>query len=342
MTVHNPAHGRPWVRPVSVLAVAGLLSAAAACTTDGDDNGGDTGGAYPSQRMEWIVPFSAGSGADNLARNIVQIIEQYDLYPHDIVVTNIEGAGGNLGLTRLLQEAGNPYVITPTGSSFITQPLLADTAWDTLDFSPVALAGRDDFVMVVNAGTGITSLEEFFAAARQESVTVGVTTLASGGYLVAKEIADHGGYEWRVVPHDDQGQMFTSLLSNSIDAVVTNLFQALPHLESGDVVALGTSSEERFGPYQDAGLDVPTLAEIGYPTTASAPRGIIMAPDVPQEARDWWVDILQQVFATPEWKDFLYTSGISDSALFGDEFGTYLEELVDQFARELRDAGVID
>lgn len=315
-----------------MLAAAGTLMLAATPAFAQD--------AYPAQDAEWIVPFGAGSGGDTLARTVIAIMDQYDLYPHEMIVTNIEGASGSNGYTALLQRAGDPYVLSVTSSSFITGPLTADTAWNTTDFTPVALVGRDDYVLAVNKGSELDTFDKFIAEGKTRRLKIGIVSLVTAGYIVGTQLSEAAGFEWDPVPFTDNGQMFSALFSGAIDGLITNPGEVAGQLEVGDMIGIGVSSVERLD--DAAYANVPTFAELGYNTTAALPRGIIMAPDVPREAQDWWANALKEVVAKPEWQTFLKQNGTSSTQLFGDDWGAYFTELSADFEMSLRAAGAID
>ena len=318
-------------RPKLTLLTAGMLAIAPAAALAQE---------YPTQDTEWIVPFGPGSGGDTLARTVISIMDQYDLYPHDMFVTNIEGASGSRGYTALLQRAGDPYVLSVTSSSFITGPLVADVPYEPSDFTPVALVGRDDYVLAVDAESELDTFEDFVEEGQSRPLKIGIVSLVTAGYLVANQLGEDAGYQWDAVPFSDNGQMFSALFSGAIDALLTNPGVVAGQLEAGDMIGIGVSSEERL---EDSAFEgVPTFAELGYETTAALPRGIIMAPDVPDEAQDWWADAFREVVATPEWQVFLRQNGTSSTQLFGDEWGDYYNELSAQFEEALRAAEAIE
>jgi putative tricarboxylic transport membrane protein len=322
-----------WTRGIGIAAIAGFAFAVGGTVTFAQD-------AYPAKDTEWIVPFAPGSGGDVLARTVIQIMTQYKMYPHNMIVTNIEGASGSKGYTTLLQRAGDPYVLSVTSSSFITGPLTSDTPWKATDFTPVALVGRDDYVMAVNKGSATDTFAKFVEAGQTKRMKIGIVSLVTAGYIVGTQLAKAANYEWDAVPFTDNGQMFSALFSGSIDALITNPGEVAGQLEVGDMIGLGVSSEKPLE--GTAYTNVPTFASLGYKTTAALPRGIIMAPNAPKEAQDWWANALREVVSKPEWQDFLRKNGTSSTQLFGDDWGAYYTELSADFESALREAGAIE
>ena len=83
--------------------------------------------------------------------------------------------------------------------------------------------------------------------------------------------------------------------------MISNPGSILGQVESGDMQPLLFTGNERLA----ALPDVPTGAEKGMTDLPSMPRGLILPPEVPDYARDWWIKTMQEVVETDEWKNFL-------------------------------------
>jgi putative tricarboxylic transport membrane protein len=292
---------------------------------------------YPSERLNWTIAFGPGGGNDIMSRTLIDILEKYDLYPGDIVAENRPGGSGAVGWGYLHGQAGNPYHISTTSGSFITTPLQADTPWKPTTFTHIALLATDDLLLLVNSESGITSLEEFVEKAKQESPTIGGIGAVNVDFIVPTVFAEKAGFEFEYVSFNAQGELITALLSNSVDAIMSNPGEVLGLIESGDMTALaysGESTPEALG-------DVPTFGEAGYEIGVSLPRGLILPPDAPQEARDWWIETMKKVVETPEWDEYLDKNLLTENIRYGDDFRAFLENTQNTFAEILRKHGAI-
>ncbi len=110
-------------------------------------------------------------------------------------------------------------------------------------------------------------------------------------FILHALIAEKEGYEIEYVPYNEEGQVQTSLLSGALDAMVSNPQSILGQVESGDMTALLFTGKQRLA----ALPDVPTGVEKGMTDLPSMPRGLILPPEVPDYARDWWIKTMQQV-----------------------------------------------
>ncbi len=293
---------------------------------------------YPNEQLEWTIAFGPGGGNDIMSRTIVDILQKYDLYPAEIAVENRAGGSGAVGWGHLYSQSGDPYAISTTSGSFITTPLQADTPWSPSDFTPIALLATDDLALLVNGDSEIDSLEEFVESARENPPVIGGIGTVNVDFIVAKILSDQAGFEFDYVSFNDAGEMNTALLSDALDAMMANPAEILGLVELGDMKALAFSGDtvpEGLG-------DIPTMAEAGYEIGVSMPRGLILAPDAPEEAQDWWVETIKQVVETPEWDAYITNNQLTENLQYGEDFESTLLRTQDNFARILRDQGVIE
>lgn len=320
-------------RRIAALATAIVAALAlAACGTSGSET---SGGAddYPSERLTWIVPFGAGGGNDILARTVASILEEEEIYPGTITIVNIEGGSGANGWSEFQKHAGDPYYISSTSASIITTPLLADTSFGPTSFTPVGLIGTDN-LLLLSAGD-IKSLDDLIELADTREITIGGQSAVSLDYIVPQLVAEQAGFEFTYVPFEDPSTLQNSLLSGSVDAIVSNPGEVLGLVKDGKYNALFFSGPERLTELPD----VPTVEELGYPVGLGAPRGVILPPDVDPSVQEWWIEAMQQVVETDAWQAYLEENVISAQTIWGDEFNEYLGTLQVEFETALESQG---
>ncbi|PWK55795.1 Bug family tripartite tricarboxylate transporter substrate binding protein [Silicimonas algicola] len=294
---------------------------------------------YPSadETLDWTIAFGPGGGNDIMARSIVEILNKYDLYPGDIKVENRAGGSGAVGWGYLASQAGNPYGISTTSGSFVTTPLQADTGWAPEDFTPVALLATDDLVLVVNGSSEIQNIEEFIAYAKENPINIGGTGTVNVDFIVPTLFAQAAGFEFDYVSFNDMSEQTTALLSNALDAMVGNPGEILGLIESGDLRPLVFSGQN----IPDALAGVPTMGDIGYDIGVSMPRGLILAPDAPAEAQEWWIETMKKVVDTPEWKEYIASNTLTPTVIYGEDFRTFLTKTKNGFEEVLKSVGAV-
>jgi putative tricarboxylic transport membrane protein len=292
----------------------------------------------PSERLDWTIAFGPGGGNDIMARTLIEILDKHELYPGDIVAENREGGSGAVGWGYLYNQAGNPYAISTTSGSYITTPLQADTPWDPTSFTPIALLATDDLLLLVNGDSEIDSLEAFIERAKEDPPTIGGIGAVNVDFIVPTLLAEKAGFEFEYVSFNAEGELTTALLSNALDAIVSNPGEVLGLIESGDMKALGYSGQKT----PPSLGDVPTFEEAGYPVNVSMPRGLILAPDAPAEAQEWWIETMKKVVETPEWQEYIQSNNLTENIRYGEDFRTFLGETQSAFEEILREQGAID
>lgn len=315
-----------------------LLAVLAACGGTDNGNGGDDAGNYPSEELDWTIAFGPGGGNDIMARTMVDILDQYELYPENIQLVNREGGSGATGWGYLLNQRGDGYGISTTSGSFITTPLQADTGWTYEDFTPVGLFATDDALFVVPGDSEFETWEDWAEyASSQDSVVVGGIGTVNVDFILHELLAEAAGYEIEYVPFNEEGQLQTALFSGSLDAMVSNTGSILGQVEAEEVKPLLFTGPERL----DVLADVPTGEEKGIADLPSMPRGMILPPDAPQEAQDWWIATMKEVVETPEWQEYIDSNYLAEKILWGDDFTASLEETVTEFETILEEAGAL-
>ena len=195
----------------------------------------------PSETLDWTIAFGPGGGNDIMARTMIDILDKHDLYPGDIVAENREGGSGAVGWGYLYNQAGNPYAISTTSGSYITTPLQADTPWGPTDFTPVALLATDDLLLLVKGASEIDSLGEFIEQAKADPPTIGGIGAVNVDFIVPTLLAEKAGFDFEYVSFNAEGELITALLSDALDAIVSNPGEVLGLIESGDMKALAYS-----------------------------------------------------------------------------------------------------
>lgn len=322
------------------IALAAAVSAVALVLPACSGGAATTGSAedYPSETLDWTVAFGPGGGNDLMARKLVQIIQEGGLYPNDIAVENREGGSGATGWGYLLSQSGNPYNVSTTSGSFLTTPLQADPGWTYASFTHVGLLATDDALLLVNGAGDIKTYEDWVAYAKNKgTVVVGGIGTVNVDFILQSLIAEHAGYNIEYVPYNEEGQVQTSLLSGALDAMISNPGSILGQVESGDMQPVLFTGNERL----EALPDVPTGVEKGMSDLPSMPRGLILPPEVPDYAKDWWIKTMQEVVETEEWKTFLAANYLTEDVKWGDDFTKYLEETTNEFEETLKEQGAL-
>jgi putative tricarboxylic transport membrane protein len=292
---------------------------------------------YPSKRLTWTIAFGPGGGNDIMSRTLISIMEKYKLYPEGIVPENKAGGSGAVGWGYLFNQKGNPYHISSTSGSFITTPLQANTPWQPASFTPVALLASDDLIIVVNGKSRIRNFKEFLDQAKAKPPSIGGMGAVNVDFIVPKLLSEKAGFKFEYVSFNKQGELTTAVLSSALDAMMVNPGEVLGLLQSGDLRALAYSGKKTPAVLGN----IPTFGEAGYELGISMPRGLVLAPDVPKEAQQWWIETVKKIVQTPEWKAYVEKQLLTENVMYGEDFRSFLQKTQDTFADILKKSGAI-
>src|SRR6266850_2478454 len=189
---------------------------------------------YPARPIRLIVSFPGGS-SDVLGRAFAQ----YAMLGQPVVVENVSGANGAIGLTRLAKSAPDGYTLAigATTNLAIGPHLNSKLAYDPLkDFAPIALLARVPIVLVVSAAVPVRSVDELLALARARPGKLNYGSIGTGSttHLLGEMLRRSAGIDVVHVPYKGIQQGVTALLAGDVQFIFFPVFvDARAHVRSG-------------------------------------------------------------------------------------------------------------
>lgn len=218
--------------------------------------------AFPNKPIKIIVPVAAGGGTDLLARTLGQKVG--DLLGQPVVVDNILGAGGNIGVQAVAKAAPDGYTLLLSPATIATNvAVFRKLPYDLLkDLQTVTLVGQTSVVLVVHPSMSAKTVAEFVDAAKQKpgSLNYGSAGIGSPQHLQSELFAQRTGISGNHVPYKGQSQAMTDLVGGQLQYMFSPLQNALPYIRDGRIRALGVASPQR----NPALPQMPSFAELGY------------------------------------------------------------------------------
>jgi tripartite-type tricarboxylate transporter receptor subunit TctC len=232
--------------------------------------------AYPARPITLVVPFSAGSGTDQIARAMAQAIAA-EWKGATLVVDNKPGAGGAIAAQAVARAQADGYTLflTTNTTQSANPHLFKKLSYNPVaDFAPVAALVKGAMVLAVPAASPVKSVTEFIALARRKTVNFGAGNSSS---RVAGELFKQmTGVDLVYIPYKSNPQAVTDLVGGQLDAMFADTATTLPLIQSGRLRALAYTGHQRAAVLPA----VPTLDESGvkgyeltYWVAAYAPRG---------------------------------------------------------------------
>lgn len=241
---------------------------------------------YPSHPVKVIVALPAGGSVDMVARQVSQQLTT-DL-GQPFVVDNRAGGSGQIGVPVVAKAVPDGYTIMVSPASFLTTN---KSIFKTLPYNPetdfvaVTKLVNQAMVLVVNDKAKYGTPASILAAAKANP---GKLTYASSGdgspqHLAGLMFESQTGAKLLHVPYKGGAPAITDLIGGVVDMAFAPLPEALPHIKSGKLHAVGVLSEKRA----ISAPDIPTLREGGVNNVVlSAWIGLLVPAKTPQPVID--------------------------------------------------------
>ncbi len=275
----------------------------------------------PNKPVEMIIMAGQGGGADRLARLFQSIIQKNDLSPMPVLPINKGGGSGAEALRYLQGKSGDGHVVMATLNSYYTTPLRTQIGVDIEEFTPIARMAVDTFVLWVNADSDITTLEQYVEAVKEAGGDwrMGGTGSGQEDSLVTAMLEQEFGVDYTYVPFSGGGEVAKNLIGGHIESTVNNPSEQLAFWQAGKSRPIATFTEERL----DIMPDVPTMKELGHDIVYSMQRSFVGPPEMPAEARAFYIDMFEQVAATEEWQKYAGEQALLTDLLTGEPLQEY-------------------
>jgi len=294
---------------------------------------------YPSKPITIVVPYAVGGTTDIVGRFISTQIGSSLGQP--MVVDNRVGGGGIIGWGSVARSAPDGHTLLTTEMSFTIAPGLGvKQPFDAKkDFTHIITAAAAPHVLVVNPDVPAKALKEFIAYAKANP---GKLNYGSGGNgtntHLGGELFKREAQVFMVhVPYRGAGAVLQDLMANQVQALVTALPTALPHIKSGKLRALVVTSEKRSSLLPD----VPSAKEAGLPkflmdfwVGLAAPAG------TPQPVIETLNKAVTAALSSPEVKKRLAELGLESEANSPAQAAQYVTSEMAQWASVVKSAGI--
>lgn len=217
---------------------------------------------WPAKTIRAVVPLTAGSATDIVARTVLAQLSAQIGQP--VIIENRPGAGNTIGMAMVAQAEPDGYTILINSSSHTIVPAtFRQLPFDTLrDLVPVIPLGAVPTVLIVSPSKGYKNLADFVAAAKSRPGAMNYATAGAGNFShlateVFRRVANFDGVH---VPSKGAPEAVTEVLAERVDFFFSPLTVALPFLQDGKLQALAVSGSQRA----TALPEVPTTSEAGF------------------------------------------------------------------------------
>ena len=231
---------------------------------------------WPARSIAIVVPFSAGGPTDTLARLMSEPMRRF--FGQTIVVDNVTGAGGSIGVARVARAAPDGYTLSiGHWGTHVVNGAYYNLSFNLLtDLDPVAQIATNPQVIVSKIAVPAKSLKELatWIKANQDKVQFGTGGVGGASHIAGIYFLNRIGAKTEFVPYRGAAPAMQAILSGEIDLYMTQVSSAVAHVRAGRIRAYVVTAKTR----QAAAPEIPTVDEAGIPGMYTAVWHGIWAP----------------------------------------------------------------
>jgi len=235
--------------------------------------------SYPDRPVTLVIPLSPGGSHDLHARGITPALGK--ILGQPVIVKFLPGGAGMKGTGYVADAAPDGYTILFTHNYFDQMvPQTRKVPFDVLkSFHALARINYSQPIFMTYPGTGLKSLKDVVARAKANpgKMTFGHSGVWSVMYTPMMQFVQATGIKVNFIPHKGGGPVLRALLAGQDDVGGVFATQSRPHFKAGKLVPLAVVGDKRLEGDPEFG-NVPSMAELGYPSVTSTMDRIFMAP----------------------------------------------------------------
>jgi tripartite-type tricarboxylate transporter receptor subunit TctC len=254
---------------------------------------------YPTRPITMIVPFPAGGATDTLARFLAERMR--GIFGQPVVIENIAGAAGSLGVGRAVRSAPDGYTLSiGTSTTHMLTGGLYALQFDLLkDLEPIIQIGSEPLLIVGKRGLPADDLKGLIAylKANPDKASVGIAGVGATGHLTGISFQKETGTKFQFVPYRGNAPAMQDLLAGQIDFMIepSSNFKSL--VAAGSIKPFAITGRTRL----PSSPNIPTADEAGLPGFfASLWYGLWVPRDTPKDIIAMLNAAMVQILADPE------------------------------------------
>jgi tripartite-type tricarboxylate transporter receptor subunit TctC len=294
---------------------------------------------YPTKTVRIIVGLAPGGTTDVFTRTLAQKLTE--AWGQTVIVENRPGASGMIGAEAVAKAAPDGYtlLVSPQTSLAVAPALYGKAPYDTAkDFAPVSLLGSTPLVMIVHPSFPAKTFADFVALAKKGTpLTYGSGGVGSSPHMTGELISAALGVKMNHVPYKGENPAIADTMGGQIPIMFGNLPVALPHVRSGKVLALATTTAKR----SPLAPEIPTMSEGGIKDFEMATWYGMLAPaGTPPELVQKIQRDSARVLSDTQTRERLTQMGVDLILNTPEEFRTYLNAEIARYTRIIKSAGL--
>ena len=299
-----------------------------------------TADQFPTQPIRIIVPSSPGGILDLTSRLIGEKLSKL-LNGHSVVVQNMPGGGGIIGMQGLLRSDadGHTLVMGSLGPNAANYTLYPSLPYKASDFAPVMNVISMPSVLVVHPSVPANTLDEFkaYAKAQNGKVSMAISTTGASGHLIGEMMKHQMGIETINVVYKGAAPAMNDLIGGQVNFTVDNMITSLQMIQAGRVKALAVFTNER----SELLPGLATVKEQGYPQLVGGTWvGLLASAKTPAARVLKLNELLNTVLNDPDTRKALIQQGGEPIGGSSQKFETFIASETEKWEKVIKAAGI--
>jgi len=299
-----------------------------------------TADQFPTQPIRIIVPSSPGGILDLTSRLIGDKLSKL-LNGHSVVVQNMPGGGGIIGMQGLLRSDpdGHTLVMGSLGPNAANYTLYPNLPYKASDFAPVMNVISMPSVLVVHPSVPANNLDEFkaYAKAQNGRLSMAISTTGASGHLIGEMMKHQMGIETINVVYKGAAPAMNDLVGGQVNFMVDNMITSLPMIQAGRVKAIAVFTEER----SELLRGLATVKEQGYPQLVGGTWiGLLTSAKTPEVRVLKLNQMLNTILNDPDTRKALIQQGGEPIGGSSQKFEKFITLETDKWEKVIKAAGI--
>ncbi|MEX1058458.1 MAG: tripartite tricarboxylate transporter substrate-binding protein [Natronospirillum sp.] len=301
----------------------------------------------PANRVECIAPSDPGGGWDFTCRSVGNIMQELSMVSGNVQTTNMAGAGGGVAYAHTVSKRNTDNNLLVAAST-ATTTRLAQQQFPGMNAGMVkwvGALGADYGIIAVSKDSPYDNLPELMDALKDNPRAVKFSGgSANGGWdhlkvlIAAKAAGVDNLPNIPYLSYNNGGEALTQVIGGHVDAFTGDISEATGFIDSGDLKVLAILSETRLTGQYD---NIPTAREQGIDALGPNWRGFYMPADTDPGAQEYWVNAMDELYDSPEWKAVMQSNGLIPFHPPADEFESFVRNQVADIEALSREIGLL-
>jgi tripartite-type tricarboxylate transporter receptor subunit TctC len=293
---------------------------------------------FPSRSIKFVVPFTAGSATDTLARVLGQKVGA--TLGWSVVIENMAGASGQTAAVAVARAApdGHTVFITSNTTHAANKNLFKKLSYDPIaDFEPITRLGNITLALAVHPSVPANNVRELVAYGKANPSKLSFGAGSTSARMASEMLKTRGGFDMLHVPYRANPLAITDLLGGQISLVFADVSTTLPQIRAGKVKGLGVSSVQRT----PLAPELPTMIEEGIPDYEMIGWFAAFVPaKTPKPIVDKLNSAIKAALADTATQETLLKSGVEPLTSTPEELRDYVVSETKKWAEIVKAAGI--